>query len=141
MQKNSPSKSGIFHPRVVIAVALCSIGASLGWLSFAATPPSGTITDNSGPISYTAGPFTQPNQSPVGLGQLDTGPRCDNNAFPCDSYALTVTVPAGYTTLHPNAAEDLEDRDAGQDDALGVRKSWREERCVRAASEVLEPST
>ncbi|MEP6810364.1 MAG: PKD domain-containing protein, partial [Chthoniobacterales bacterium] len=114
------SQSGLFHPRIVLAVVLCAIGASLGWLSFAATPPSGTITDNSGPISYTAGPFTQPNQSPVGAGQLDTGPRCDNNAFPCDSYALTVTVPAGYTTLHPNAAVKVTlgwvDAGAGQSD-------------------------
>ncbi len=87
-----------------MAVALCSLGLSLAWLSFAATPPSGTITDTSGPIQYTAGPFTQPNPSPLGLGQLDSGPRCNGNTFPCDSYALTVSVPAGYVTAHPNAA-------------------------------------
>lgn len=64
----------------------------------AATPASGTLTDTSGPIVYTAGPFSQPNPSPVGT---DAGPRCNAN-FPCDSYALTVTLPADYATRHPN---------------------------------------
>src|SRR4029077_12449987 len=103
MQKKSSSQSGIFNIRIVITIALCSIGASLGFLSFASTPSSGTLTDVSGPISYMAGPFFQPNQSPLGLGPLDTGPRCDT-ADPCDTYTLTVTLPAGYAAAHPNAA-------------------------------------
>ncbi|HWY40853.1 MAG TPA: PKD domain-containing protein [Chthoniobacterales bacterium] len=103
MQKKSSSQSGIFNIRIVITIALCSIGASLGFLSFASTPSSGTLTDVSGPISYMAGPFFQPNQSPLGLGQLDTGPRCDT-ADPCDTYTLTVTLPSGYAAAHPNAA-------------------------------------
>jgi hypothetical protein len=103
MQKKSASQSGIFNTRVVIAIAFCSVGASLGFLSFASTPSSGTLTNVSGPISYTAGPFFQSNQSPLGLGQLDTGPRCDS-ADPCDSYTLTVSLPAGYAAAHPNAA-------------------------------------
>src|SRR2546426_11404316 len=37
MQKKPASQSGIFNIRIVLAVALCSLGASLGWLSFAAT--------------------------------------------------------------------------------------------------------
>ncbi len=85
MKKKSSTPSGIFNPRVVLAMALGAVGTSLGWLAFAATPPSGTLTDTSGPLTYTAGPFTQANQSPVGAGQLDTGPRCDNALFPCDS--------------------------------------------------------
>jgi hypothetical protein len=103
MQKKLSSQSGIFNIRIVITVALCSIGVSLGFLSFASTPSSGTLTDLSGPISYMAGPFFQSNQSPLGLGQLDTGPRCDT-ADPCDTYTLTVTLPAGYAASHPNAA-------------------------------------
>lgn len=67
--------------------------------SFASAPTSGTLTDTSGPISYTAGPFFQANQSPVGLGQLDTGPRC-GTGFPCDTYTLHVTLPANYLTTH-----------------------------------------
>jgi hypothetical protein len=41
MQKNSPSQLGIFNPRVLLAFALCSVGAGLTMLSFAATPPKG----------------------------------------------------------------------------------------------------
>jgi hypothetical protein len=103
MKKKQDSQSGIFNLRIVSAVALCSLGISIGWFSFASTPSSGTLTDTSGPISYTAGPFFQPNQSPLGLGQLDTGPRCDA-ADPCDTYTLTVTLPNGYAAAHPNAA-------------------------------------
>jgi hypothetical protein len=103
MKKNLASQSGLFNPRVLIAFSLCSVGALLAMFSFAATPSSGTLTVNSGPISYTAGPFFQSNQSPLGLGQLDTGPRCDA-ADPCDSYTLTVSLPAGYAAAHPNSA-------------------------------------
>jgi hypothetical protein len=103
MKKNPASQSGLFNPRVLIAFSLCSVGVLLAMFSFAATPSSGTLTINSGPISYTAGPFFQSNQSPLGLGQLDTGPRCDA-ADPCDSYTLTVSLPAGYAAAHPNAA-------------------------------------
>jgi hypothetical protein len=41
----------------------------------------------------------QPNQSPLGLGQSDRGPHCDATLFPCDTYTLTVTMPAGYGRL------------------------------------------
>jgi PKD repeat protein len=105
MKKNHlASESGFFNPRIFAGFLLCSIGAGLAMLSFAANPSSGTLTTASGPINYTAGPFTQPNQSPVGLGQLDTGPRCNGSTFPCDSFALTVNIPSGYTTTYPNAA-------------------------------------
>lgn len=52
-------------------------------------------------LTYDAGPFNVANQSPLGLGQLDSGPRCDA-ADPCDSYTLTVTLPGGYAAAHPN---------------------------------------
>jgi hypothetical protein len=41
MKQNSNSQSGIFNPRVLIALGLCSVGAFLAMLSFAATPPIG----------------------------------------------------------------------------------------------------
>ncbi|MEP6742351.1 MAG: hypothetical protein ABJB61_07615 [bacterium] len=69
----------------------------------AATPSNGTISVAAPVLSYDAGPFTMPNQSPLGLGQLE-GPRCNDNTFPCDNYTLTVTLPAGYIALHPNAS-------------------------------------
>jgi hypothetical protein len=97
------SKSGSFTARIAIAVALCSIAASMGWLSLASTPSSGTLSPSNPVLTYDAGPFNVPNQSPLGLGQLDVGPRCDNMTFPCDSYALTVTLPTGYAAGHPNA--------------------------------------
>src|SRR6266404_3662312 len=102
MKKNSPSQAGLFNPRALLAFALCSIGAGLGVLSFASTPSSGTLTDVSGPMSYTAGPFFVANPTPVIF--VDQGPECSGSAQPCDDYALTVTLPAGYTAAHPSAS-------------------------------------
>ncbi len=99
MQKNFSSESGIFNPRIFAAFTLSCVGVLLAMVSFASTPSSGTLTDTSGPISYTAGPFFQPNQSPIGLGQLDRGPRC-GTGFPCDQYTLHVQLPANYLTTH-----------------------------------------
>ena len=104
MRKKITSQSGIFNLRVVIAVILCSIGASLGWVGFASTPSSGTLSDVNPVLTYDAGPFTVANKSPLGLGQLDTGPRCNSNTFPCDNFTLTVTLPTGYAAAHPNGA-------------------------------------
>ncbi|MGB8066730.1 MAG: hypothetical protein WCF38_03385, partial [Pseudolabrys sp.] len=105
MKKDHPtSESAFFSPRIFAAFVLCAFGAWMAMLSFASTPSSGTLTTASGPVTYTAGPFMQPNPSPLGLGQLDTGPRCDSTTFPCDSFDLTVTLPAGYTGTHCNAA-------------------------------------
>jgi hypothetical protein len=71
-------------------------------LIFAATPASGTLTPTSGALSYSAGAFTIANPTPI--PQLDVGPRCSNPIQPCDDYALTVSLPAGYSTTYPNAA-------------------------------------
>jgi hypothetical protein len=118
MKKHAASQSGLFNLRVVAAVALCSVGAMLGALSFAATPSTGTLTDSSGPISYTAGPFFVANATP--LPQLDAGPECWDPFQPCDDYALTVTLPSGYAAAHPNAAIKVTlswvDAGAGQSD-------------------------
>src|SRR5713226_10073388 len=70
----------------------------------AATPSSGTISTAAPTMTYDAGPFFQANQSPVGLGQVDSGPRCNSNTFPCDSFALTVSLPGGYVAANPNAS-------------------------------------
>ena len=103
----SYSYSSLFHPRTAIvliaALALC-VAAFVGTRrSAAATPTSGTISEANPVLTYDAGPFNIPNQSPLGLGQLDQGPRCSAQ-FPCDNFALTVSLPAGYTALHPNAS-------------------------------------
>ncbi len=69
--------------------------------SFAANPPSGTLTDTSAPLTYTAGPFFVPNA----FGNTIPG-ECDPDpAFPlvpCDVYRLTVSLPPDYATTHPN---------------------------------------
>src|SRR6267142_2465770 len=105
MKKDHPaSESAFFNPRIFAAFMLCSFGAWIAMLSFASTPSSGTLTTASGAVTYTAGPFLQANPSPLGLGQLDTGPRCNGTTFQCDSFDLTVALPAGYTGTHCNSA-------------------------------------
>ncbi len=100
MQK-STSESGLINPRVLSSFFLCSAGVLLALFSLASTPPTGTISVATPTLSYDAGPFFQANQSPLGLGQLDSGPRCDA-ADPCDNFALTVTLPTGYVAAHPS---------------------------------------
>src|SRR5438128_1090045 len=102
MRRNTNSQSAFFNPRIFAAFLLCSAGVWLGALSFASTPSSGTLTDVSGPVTYTAGPFFVANPTPVIF--VDQGPECFGSEQPCDDYALTVTLPAGYHTAHPNAA-------------------------------------
>src|SRR5437899_3136232 len=102
MKKTPVAESGFFNPRVLIAFGLCSVGALLAIFSVAATPSSGTLTDTSGPLSYTAGPFFVANPTPILF--VDQGPECFGSEQPCDDYALTVTLPAGYHTTYPNAS-------------------------------------
>ena len=102
MKTTSSPLAAFFRPRILSAVALCSVAATLGLFSFAATPPSGMLTDTSGALTYTSGPFTVSNATPILL--VDSGPRCNANTNPCDSYALTIQLPAGYVAAHPNAS-------------------------------------
>ncbi|MFA5940935.1 MAG: hypothetical protein WC809_16390 [Sinimarinibacterium sp.] len=66
--------------------------------SLAADPATGTLTTSSGPLVYTSGPFVSANATPVPL--VDTGPTCDDPAPMCDSYELTISLPAGYAASH-----------------------------------------
>jgi dockerin type I repeat protein len=101
MKTNPTSQSGLFNPRTLIALVLCTLGASFGWLSFAATPPNGTITDTSGPVNYSAGPFFNPNAFGNSIpGECDPDPSFP--LVPCDIYKLTVSLPADYAQTHPN---------------------------------------
>jgi hypothetical protein len=109
MKKQSSSKSGFINARNLGAIVLCAFGATLAVFSFASTPSSGTLTDMSAPLTYTAGPFNAANPTPV--IQVDSGPECGglgapggNQAQPCDDYALTATIPSTYLTAHPNAS-------------------------------------
>ena len=104
MRKNTNPQSGFFNPRIFATFILCSFGVWLAMLSFAATPDNYTIDETHTSITYTAGPFLQANQSPVGLGQLDSGPRCDSTAFPCDTFHLTTVLTQNFIDTHPTAA-------------------------------------
>src|SRR6266478_9946509 len=102
MKTNPGSESGAFNPRAFVAFLLCSAAGLLGMLSFAETPPSGSLSDTSGPVTYTAGPFFVVNPTPVLF--VDQGPECFGSAQPCDDFVLTVTLPAGYAAMHPGAS-------------------------------------
>src|SRR5438270_693823 len=109
MKKKSSSKFGFINTRNLGALLLCAAGGMLAVFSFASTPSSGTLTDVSAPLTYTAGPFNAANPTPI--IQVDSGPECGglgapggNQAQPCDDYALTATIPSAYLTAHPNAS-------------------------------------
>src|SRR5437870_11094210 len=102
MKTNPGCEVGAFNPRAFVAFLLCSAGVMLAMLSFASTPSSGTLTDTSGPVSYTAGPFFVSNPTPV--IELDSGPECGGSSQPCDDFALTVSLPSGFHTSNPNAS-------------------------------------
>ena len=82
---------------LLVPVLLATLTSSFG-LAQAATPAVGTLTPTSGPVTYSSGPFTSANPTPVPL--LDTGPTCDTPAPACDSFELTVSLPAGYVASH-----------------------------------------
>ncbi len=94
--------------RTALASSLILAAGCFAFLSFAATPPSGTLTDTSGPITYTSGPFLVSN--PTATAELDCV------TLPCDDYGLTVNVPASFATTHnmvittswPNPGEDYD---------------------------------
>ena len=80
----------------VSSLALSLLGTAPSAL--AAEPASGTISPTSGTLTYTAGPFAISNPTPA--PEVDAGPRC-NALLPCDSFELTVALPAGYAAAHP----------------------------------------
>ncbi len=102
MKTNGGSQFGAVSPRSFGAFLLCAAGALMAMYSFAATPDNGTITDTNPKVTYTAGPFFVINPTPI--LEVDVGPRCDNQAQPCDDFALTVDLPAGYSAAHQGAA-------------------------------------
>src|SRR6476661_10806420 len=60
----------------------------------AADPSSGTVSDSSTSVTWTAGPFATPNPT-----NAAGDPIC-NAATECDDYALHVSTPPGYGGNH-----------------------------------------
>ena len=77
---------------VRIALAVLAIAGTAA----AATPATGSLTDTSGAVSYSAGPFFVSNVTAQAAGT----PVC-SAATPCDDFALTVNLPADWATTHP----------------------------------------
>src|SRR6266481_5719579 len=102
MKRNPIPQSGLTSPRLLVAFLLCAASGLLAMLSFASTPTTGTITPDMPSVTYTAGPFFVINPTPV--IEVDVGPECNNPAQPCDDFALTTNLPAGYAAAHPSAS-------------------------------------
>lgn len=89
--------------RALIAAILGLAGGAAG----AAEPAEGTLTDTSGPLSWTAGPFVLPNPTPQ-LGLVDQEPVCEPDTTTCDIFTLTVTFPDGYSEAHPDDTVEIQ---------------------------------
>jgi hypothetical protein len=83
MQTNSSPESGLFTPRILLAFVLCSAAVFLTVFSFAANPPSGTITPASSPVTWTG---TGNGVPPAVGGESD----CEQGAN-CDAFKLTIS--------------------------------------------------
>jgi len=85
MHKNSFAKSGFFNPRIFVAFLLFSLGLYIGMLSFAANPPSGTISATTTTALTWVGTAT-------GTGDVAGESSCVE-CVTCDTFTLT-----GYRT-------------------------------------------
>jgi hypothetical protein len=81
-----------------VLLTVVMLGALLvpanGAMVAAATPAGGTVTSTNPTLNYTGGPYVVANPS------AQTGAVICNAVLPCDDFALTVSVPAGYETGH-----------------------------------------
>lgn len=102
MKTNLDSQSGAINPRAFVAFLLCAASGFLAMMSFASAPSNGTLSESTPVVTYTAGPFFVINPTPI--IQVDSGPECNNPAQPCDDFALTTNLPAGYAAAHPSAS-------------------------------------
>src|SRR5881392_1964726 len=94
MKKYSLSRSGFSQLRILVAGALISISALFALFSFATiTPPAGALTEISGPLTFTGGPYLVANPS----SQANGVPTC-NAVLVCEEYALTVSGLSAATT-------------------------------------------
>lgn len=64
------------------------------------TPTSGTLSPLNPSLTFSDGPFTGAN--PTNNVPGSNGPNCSAVPNTCSDYLLTVSIPAGYSALHPN---------------------------------------
>ena len=84
-------------PRVRLMAVGVLVAAGLGVGSAdAASPTEGNLSDTSGAVTWTGGPFANDNASAL----LLSPPQCDDTLNPCDDFTLHVSTPAGYGTDH-----------------------------------------
>src|SRR5213082_2765012 len=111
MQKNSTSESGVFRPRLLVALSLCCLGVVLAMFSFAAPmPTSGKLTSaNIG--SANALTYADSVGSALNLTFFAGSGTC---AVPmsCSTYTLTIdpsvgTASAGYDPTKYNIFIEL----------------------------------
>ncbi|MEK6807188.1 MAG: hypothetical protein AABY95_11140 [Pseudomonadota bacterium] len=90
-------------PKLLSVVLLLTVGAS-----HAATPADGTLTDASGPVTFTGGPFVVPNIVGTVSYQNDGPLLCDAaqvQAMLCDSFTVNVSIPEKFRSDDKNKKE------------------------------------
>lgn len=91
-----------------LAAGVLVVGGAVA--AFGSSPSSGTLTDTSGPRTWTGGPFVVANVTGTAGTVSCAAPQS------CDDYALTVSTPAGYGDTNdlkiqvswPNSAADFD---------------------------------
>src|SRR4051794_28361811 len=110
MKKLLLSEAGLSSLRVTIAGALLASSAFCGFFAFATiTPPNGTLTEGSGPVTFNGGPYLVPNPS----SQADGVPTC-NALLVCDEFALTVSGISAATTASKYIRVEVRWPEAGE---------------------------
>ncbi|HEX4638517.1 MAG TPA: hypothetical protein VH170_03430 [Chthoniobacterales bacterium] len=101
MKRQKSSETGFVRTRIFAALLLSLAAVSMAMWSFASEPTDGTLTETSGPLIYTAGPFFQPNAFGNSIaGECDPAPS--DPLVPCDVFKLHVRLPADYVQSNPN---------------------------------------
>lgn len=110
MKKYSIAHSGLSHLRILTACALVAGSAFFGYFAFATiTPPNGTLTEGSGPITFNGGPYLVANPSSQATGV----PTC-NAVLVCDEFALTVSGISAATTASKYIRVEVKWPEAGE---------------------------
>jgi PKD domain-containing protein len=119
MRTKSASKSALVNPRLILIVALFAVGASLGLLSWASSPPTSTITVPSA-VGQTV-TVTWTGEIPPGANPTsDCTNLADTPAV--DQHLPTINVPAGiYNALNAKFEFNISwDGASGNDEILTV---------------------